>query len=127
MDDITKLKPFSFGQISTWLDAVDDAEEGVSVPPAGPEVADLDSELVRDLVSAPVEQGLLGAHLPLLLPAAGATARWRAAVVLRLAAGAAHHGGTEALAQLGQDASILFNLEVFAYVLVHTFKIWCDT
>lgn len=74
----------------TRLDAVDDSEEGVSVPPAATKVPDLDAELVRDLRPAPLQQGLLGAQLPLVLRGGAAAAelgRGRAAVVLRLPRG----------------------------------------
>ena len=51
----------------TWLNAVDNAQERISVPPALSEVVDLDPELLRDLSLAPLEQRLPRSDLPLLL------------------------------------------------------------
>lgn len=109
----------SFLQILTWLDAVHDSEEGVSVPPALSEVADLDAKLLGDLSLAPHEQRLPGSDLPLLLNgdssglvagASGGASRSRA-IILAVSAVAGYAGAAVALAKLLQNSGVLFNLE----------------
>ena len=91
----------------TWLDAVDDGEEGVSVPPTLAEIVDEDAELLSDLVLAPVQQRLPRAHLPFLLDADAARG-----VGARLGRAALVEGrAAVALAEALEDARVLLDLE----------------